>query len=388
MGAVAVFGAGRVHGLELGERVVTTLQLDAVPPLDIRVSPGNLETSYRLYRFLEDQPYEAVVFGDFGAHGYCSARAKQLGLAFSSTRIVVRWQGPLQWRAEQALQGYLSKDDVRQAVCERLQLELADTVIAGPEQVAWMRRQEWELEGEVFPDDASGWSEALASPLARASQPREQRPVTVVVPHFERADLLPRCLEALAAQTYPPLEVIVVDDGSPSAAARAGLSAVEARTWPWPLRVLRQDNAGADAARNAGWRAAQHELVVFIDDDDVPFDHLVETLVQARGYVGADVVAAGIRTFPATADPRPRPGDVVGIFLARPYEFGLIANQYGGPVCLWPKTLLERLGGFRHAKHLQEDGEILARATLAGASIVAVPRPLYWNRLTPDGRYG
>jgi hypothetical protein len=381
-------GAGPIDGLNRRGRRVTALELEEVPPLDVRVSPGNLETSYRLYRFLEGKEYDAVVFGDAGANAYCSARAKQLGLAFPNTRIVVRWHQPLQWQAEQSFRGSLSKDEVRQVVCERLAFELADTVIADEGELDWIRRQGWELEGAVFRDDPDGWNEALESPLVRGTQTHERPPVTVVVPHYDRAELLPRCLEGLAAQTYPELEVIVVDDGSPSAEARAALAAVEQRSWPWPLRVLRRDNAGADAARNTGWRAAAHDLVVFIDDDDMPFDDLVESLVGARAYAGADVVAAGIRTFQPTGEPEARPGDVVGIFLARPYEFGLIANQYGGPVCLWPKELLQRLDGFRHAERLQEDGEILVRATLSGAKIVAVPRPLYWNRLTPDGRYG
>ncbi|MDX6388784.1 MAG: hypothetical protein QOD85_2586 [Gaiellaceae bacterium] len=388
MREVVSVGAGPVDGLDRAGYRVTTLELDEVPPLDVRVSPGNLETSYRLYRFLEGRRCEAVVFGDIGANGYCSARAKQLGLAFPDTRIVVRWQSPLQWRAERSFRASLSKDEVRQIVCERLAFELADTVIVNRAELDWIKRQAWELEGGVFPDDPDGWRKALESPLVRGRQTDERPPVTVVVPHYDRAELLPRCLEGLAAQTYPALEVIVVDDGSPSAEARAALAAVEQRSWPWPLRVLRRDNAGADAARNTGWRAAAHDLVVFIDDDDVPFDNLVESLVETRAYAGADVVAAGIRTFPPTGRPEPRPGDVVGIFLARPYEFGLIANQYGGPVCLWPKQLLQRVDGFRHAERLQEDGEILVRATLAGAKIVAVPRPLYWNRLTPDGRYG
>jgi hypothetical protein len=385
---VVSIGAGPVDGLDPAGYRVTTLELDEVPPLDVRVSPGNLETSYRLYRFLEDRSDDAVVFADAGANGYCSARAKQLGLAFPQTRVVVRWQGPLQWSAERSFRASLSKAEVRQIVCERLAFELADTVIVNAPELDWIHRQGWELSGDVFPDDSDGWGAALESPLVRGTRTHERPPVTVVVPHYDRADLLPRCLEGLAAQTYPALEVIVVDDGSPSNEARAALASVEQRSWPWPLRVLRRDNAGADAARNTGWRAAAHDLVVFIDDDDVPFDDLVESLVATRAYAVADVVAAGIRTFQPTGEPEPRAGDVVGIFLARPYEFGLIANQYGGPVCLWPKELLQRLDGFRYAERLQEDGEILVRATLAGAKIVAVPRPLYWNRLTPDGRYG
>jgi hypothetical protein len=71
--------------------------------------------------------------------------------------------------------------------------------------------------------------------------------------------------------------------------------------------------------------------------------------------------------------------------LCEPRELGLISNQYGGPVNLWPRSLLERLGGF-HA-HAGEDWDILARASFAGASIVTPPDPVYWYRQTPGSMY-
>lgn len=52
-----------------------------------------------------------------------------------------------------------------------------------------------------------------------------------------------------------------------------------------------------------------------------------------------------------------------------------------------PRALLDRVGGFRHAATTQEDGELLARATLAGASIIGVPEALYWCRNSPNSRY-
>lgn len=91
--------------------------------------------------------------------------------------------------------------------------------------------------------------------------------VSVVIPTFERLDVLPEVLAALAAQAgAPPFEVVVVDDGSGDGTAaylagwRGGLD----------LRVLRQDNRGPAAARNAGVAAAGGELVAFLGDDTVP----------------------------------------------------------------------------------------------------------------------
>jgi glycosyltransferase involved in cell wall biosynthesis len=91
--------------------------------------------------------------------------------------------------------------------------------------------------------------------------------ISVVIPTYERLEVLPEVLAALAAQRdAPELEVVVVDDGS-----RDGTAAFLA-DWRGPLRltVLRQENRGPAAARNAGVAAARAPLVAFLGDDTVP----------------------------------------------------------------------------------------------------------------------
>ena len=82
---------------------------------------------------------------------------------------------------------------------------------------------------------------------------RDRPPLTVVVPTRNRPDHLAACVAALRADLGPADEVLVVDSaGTP------------------PLtgdHVLRCDLPGASRARNAGWRAARHDLVAFVDDD-------------------------------------------------------------------------------------------------------------------------
>jgi glycosyltransferase involved in cell wall biosynthesis len=91
-------------------------------------------------------------------------------------------------------------------------------------------------------------------------------PISVVIPAYERASLLPRALGSVAAQTRQPGETIVVDDGSSddSAAVAERLGA----------RVIRHErNRGVSAARNTALEAATGEWVAFLDTDDewLPF---------------------------------------------------------------------------------------------------------------------
>lgn len=112
--------------------------------------------------------------------------------------------------------------------------------------------------------------------------------VSVVLPTYDRPTFLRSAVESVAAQTYPNVELIVVDDYSPTPAARTidedslGSSIT--------LRVLRgEENRGANAARNEGIQAARGEYVAFLDDDDRWEPEKLERQVEAFQQGGTDV---------------------------------------------------------------------------------------------------
>jgi len=92
--------------------------------------------------------------------------------------------------------------------------------------------------------------------------------LSVVIPTFRRPDVLSRALDALDRQTLAPheFEVLVAEDarGRPDPRVR---DAVAPERRPYATRHLISPGAGASAARNAGWRAAQAPLVLFTGDD-------------------------------------------------------------------------------------------------------------------------
>ncbi len=90
--------------------------------------------------------------------------------------------------------------------------------------------------------------------------------LSVVVPTRDRPEALARCLAALARQTAPTVEVLVVDDASRDEAA---VQAAVARACPH-ARVIRAAGRGPAAARNAGVAAASGAVVCFTDDDCLP----------------------------------------------------------------------------------------------------------------------
>lgn len=88
--------------------------------------------------------------------------------------------------------------------------------------------------------------------------------VSVVVPTYNRAELLRSAIQSILAQTHRNLEIIVIDDASIDATPQVVASFNDRR-----IRYIRHDtNRGGSAARNTGIRAATGTFIAFLDDDD------------------------------------------------------------------------------------------------------------------------
>lgn len=102
--------------------------------------------------------------------------------------------------------------------------------------------------------------------------------ISVIIPVYNAEGYLPRCLEAVSAQTYDNLEIILVDDGSTDGSPQicADFAARDGRA-----RVIRQENQGLWAARNTGQDAAQGAYLFFPDSDDYFHRDLLRLLFEA-----------------------------------------------------------------------------------------------------------
>ncbi len=100
--------------------------------------------------------------------------------------------------------------------------------------------------------------------------------LTVIIPTYNRRDVLARALEGYLAQSSPRLihELLVVDDGSTDG-TEGMVRAITSRS-PFPIRYLQQSNKGPAAARNHGIREAGSSVILFTDSDIVPGRDLVE----------------------------------------------------------------------------------------------------------------
>ena len=91
--------------------------------------------------------------------------------------------------------------------------------------------------------------------------------VSTIIPVYNRAALLREAVASVLAQSYRPIEVIIVDDGSTD--ETAGAADALATDHPAEIRVIHQRNAGQGPAREAGRRLARGEFIQYLDSDDV-----------------------------------------------------------------------------------------------------------------------
>ncbi|MEI9995827.1 MAG: glycosyltransferase family A protein [Rhizomicrobium sp.] len=96
---------------------------------------------------------------------------------------------------------------------------------------------------------------------------------SVVIPVYNRADVLGAALASVLAQSDPDFEILVIDDGSRDDPGATVSAAHDAR-----IRYIRQDNGGGGAARNTGIRNARGAFIAFLDSDDVFLPHHLATM--------------------------------------------------------------------------------------------------------------
>lgn len=125
----------------------------------------------------------------------------------------------------------------------------------------------------------------------RRSTSRHQALLSVVVPVYDVEDYLEACLDSILTQSYPRLDVVVVDDGSTDSSGR--IAELAAARDP-RIRVLHQVNAGLGAARNAGTTLARGDYLTFADSDDLVPPHAYARLVEALDESGSDVAVGAV----------------------------------------------------------------------------------------------
>ena len=206
---------------------------------------------------------------------------------------------------------------------------------------------------------------------------------SLIIPTFNHARFVGAAIDSALAQTVSAFEIIVVDDGSTDETP-AVLARYAAR-----VRVLRQENRGLSAARNAGLAAAHGKFVSFLDADDVmaPTKLAAQLEVLERshaiGWTYCDVLMETVVTG-ATARASERFG-----YASRALDGWLFPELIHGNFIpaiapLVRRTALEVAGGFDERLTALEDWDMWLRLSLI-AEARYTPAVLVTYRIRPDG---
>jgi len=186
------------------------------------------------------------------------------------------------------------------------------------------------------------WSKGRRPP--RRASSTSPNLVSVVVPLFNSASTIRRTLSSALNQTWPAIEIIVVDDGSTDDGARAveKFAAHDKR-----VRLVRQENAGVAAARNAGASAAAGQYLAFLDADDLWAPQKIELQMRVldKGGEGVGLVytwLASIDAHDRIISTRYRP-EAEGRVFRDMCRKNVVGN---GSTPLMRRSAFERIGGY------------------------------------------
>lgn len=201
--------------------------------------------------------------------------------------------------------------------------------------------------------------------------------VSVLIPAYNASRWINQTIASVRAQTYSPIETVVVDDGSTDNT----LEVLRRLEWPG-IKIVAKANGGPASARNTAFRLAQGDYIYFLDADDIVAPDTIEACV-ARLERAADPYAFAVsrwcRFWKSTDDakyheePTFRDWDGFGCLLH------ILSNEIGGTQAIgtWvvPRPLIERVGPWREGYISPiDDGEYLSRILGACTYMYFSPR--------------
>ena len=220
---------------------------------------------------------------------------------------------------------------------------------------------------------------------ARAPEKPLDGLVSIIIPTYNRRDLLEAAVDSCVEQTWPNIEIVIVDDGSTDDTAdylETLPETVSGRTF----RTLVQDNSGPSHARNRGLDLAKGEYIKFLDSDDTMDPKAVEQYALALDRHGVDLCIGCKRYMSlegSVADVAYAPPDIV---FGQPLrQFFNLELRPQGALWFFRSTVFESIR-WDESLLAREDTDLLVRILLAGKRVCGCSTAYYNQRVHPGAR--
>jgi len=192
--------------------------------------------------------------------------------------------------------------------------------------------------------------------------------ISVIIPHFRRADLISATLDSVLQQSLEPLEIIVVDDASGGDTVKS-LERFE----PEIKLITLAENVGVSEARNLGVKAASGVYVAFLDSDDLwEPQKLATQWAYLQSHPECDAVHTGVRV--------DTPGGTTASYTNKPQRLKIEDLVRSSHVMVQSLMMKKQdfieLGGFDRSFSQTEDYEFSMRMVTSGIKLDFIPDPL------------
>ena len=203
--------------------------------------------------------------------------------------------------------------------------------------------------------------------------------VSIVLPTYKRADVLPIAIRSVLNQTYSNLELIVVDDNSPDATSDVVASFSDPR-----IRYVRNEpNLKLPRALNRGFSLARGEYLTWTSDDNLYGENALERMVEVMQGGQCDFIYADYYLF-ADLDPDGRPLDIHHDKL--PDTVQLEKGNHIGACFMYTRAVYEVIGEYDPELFLVEDYDYFMRIAKR-FRMCHIAEPLYYFRRHEDALY-
>lgn len=203
--------------------------------------------------------------------------------------------------------------------------------------------------------------------------------ISVIVPIYKVEKELPRCITSIIEQTYPYLEIILVNDGSPDC---CGTICEEFASRDLRIIVINKQNGGLSDARNTGLRAATGKFIMYVDGDDYLEPEACEWLISGMICEDVDFVVGAYNEIEIESKVNKTHTSVVPFKLYSNRQFiinSIKANEWYAPAWLnlYKREFLIKNHLYFKVGQYYEDMELLPKLYLNAQYIVYIDKPFY-----------
>ncbi|NRY60053.1 glycosyltransferase family A protein [Clostridium beijerinckii] len=350
--------------------------------------------SYALFNYFSRNLYDSILFMDRGGHAFHSIQAKNVGIAFNNTKIILLGCGTRRYENENNLE--FNNDPLWDSLvewCEEYCYKNSDKVIMFFEDIVnWLHKQKIKCNDIKLLDEIlekeNKFSEVIFfdERLERKIVTKDEKLVSICVPYYNHGKYLPYVLESINENSYKNIEVIVVNDGSTDEYSINVFEEMKKKYNMNNWKFLEKENGYLGQTRNYAVKHSNGEYIIFVDSDNICKKDMVKIFVKCLEFTNYDCLTCYFDAFTELEGVTNTTKVAYKYMPVGPVlEVGYLLNVFGDANFIVKRKVFDIVGGFTEERNLGwEDWEFLIKLNILGYKHNVIPKSLFWYRHLED----